>query len=418
MSEAAARRAAEAAARESYGRLVAFVAARTGDIAAAEDALSGAFAAALETWAERGVPDRPEAWLLTVARREAGRTARRARVAWRAVEALAVLAPAEAAAEGTEPAMPDDRLRLMLACAHPLVDPALRAPLMLQCVLGLDAKRVAAAFLVPPATMGQRLVRAKARLKAEGAAFEEPSAEDLPARLEPVLVALYAAFGVGWDAAAGADPRGPGLVEEAVRLARLVAGLAPGSAEALGLVALTLHVSARAAARRDASGRYVPLDAQDPALWDAGRIAEAEAALARAAALGAPGRFQIEAAIQSVHAARARTGRTDWAAAVALHDWLDRVAPSFGGAVARAAALGRAGRAAEGLAALDGLPRDRAERHQPYWAARAHLLGEAGDPDGAAAAYDRALGLSEDPAVRAFLAEARMRAGAVSPRRG
>lgn len=395
--------AVERTVRESYGRLLAMAAARTRDIASAEDALAEALRAALETWPKRGVPERPEAWLLTVARRSAGAARRRTATRDRAAATLHILAEERAAVR--DDAFPDRRLTLMLACAGPEVAENDRTPLMLQVVLGLDAARVAAVYLCSPVAMARRLTRAKERLRAEGGSFPEPEPEMLAARLPPVLEALYAAFGACWSATPGAAAGPDSLAADALSLARLAAAGAPDDAEATGLVALMLHVLARAGAGRDARGRYTPLTEQDPALWRAPLIDEAEALLRRAAARGAPGRWQIEAAIQSAHAARRVTGRTDWTAILALYRWLDLTAPSIGATIAHAAALGAAGRPADGLALLDGAAATAGD-HQPWWATRANLLGATRSPE-ADAAYARAIGLCADPAVRAFLAEQR-----------
>lgn len=392
---------AEAVARASYGRLVALIAARTRDIAAAEDALAEAFRIALDTWPKRGVPAQPEAWLLTVARRSVGHQTRHAEVANRAADTLAALTE-ERAMRG-EDDIPDERLRLLFVCAHPAIDPDVRTALILQTVLGLDAARIGAAFLVPPATMGQRLVRAKAKIRDAGLRFEVPEREELPDRLEAVLAAIYAAYGTGWDALPGADAL-RGLAPEAIYLGRLVVALMPAAAEAKGLLALMLHCEARSAARRDAIGTYVPLTAQDSARWDAAMIAEAEALLVEAAARSKFGRFQTEAAIQSLHATSALAGRAPPAAAlVALYDLLVIQAPSLGADVARAAAHGAAHGPRAGLALLDGIERARVISYQPFWAVRAHLLELAGDRAAAAADHGRAIGLSADPAVRAWL---------------
>ncbi|PHK09423.1 RNA polymerase sigma factor, partial [Nostoc linckia] len=299
--------------------------------------------------------------------------------------------------------IPDERLRLLFVCAHPAIDPDVRTALMLQTVLGLDAARIGAAFLVPPATMGQRLVRAKAKIRDARLRFEVPEREELPGRLEAVLAAIYAAYGTGWDALPGADAL-RGLAPEAIYLGRLIVALMPAAAEAKGLLALMLHCEARSAARRDAIGTYVPLTAQDSARWDAAMIAEAEALLVEAAARSKFGRFQTEAAIQSLHATSALAGRAPPAAAlVALYDLLVIQAPSLGADVARAAAHGAAHGPRAGLALLDGIERARVISYQPFWAVRAHLLELAGDRAAAAADYDRAIGLSADPAVRAWL---------------
>lgn len=400
-----ARRAVEDAARASYGRLVAFLASLTGDLATAEDALSDAFLAALRTWPQRGVPDRPESWLLTAARRNLIDAARRHAVAARRLPELARLIEQRAVEPRTP--IPDKRLELMFACTHPAIDAAVRSPLMLQTVLGLDAARIGSAFLVAPATMGQRLVRAKAKIRQAGVPFRIPAAEHLPERLTSVLDAIYAAYGTGWDAAteSGRPAEHPdaGLVAEALRLARVLAGLAPGQAETHGLLALLLHSHARRPARRSADGRFVPLDRQDVTRWDPAAIAEAEHHLALALRLRMLGPYQLHAAIQSVHNRRALTGVTDWPAIVGLYDGLVVLTPTVGAHVARAAAVTHASGPAAGLRRLDELPAERVARYQPYWAARAHALRLLGDVAAADRAAVAAAGLTHDPAVRQFL---------------
>jgi predicted RNA polymerase sigma factor len=398
-----AHRAIEQAARDGYGRLLAFLAARSRDLAAAEDALADAFAAALRVWPDEGVPLRPEAWLLTTARRRMIDVARRARV--RSEAAPALLAAAEEAAEMAEAneTFPDDRLRLLFVCAHPAIDAGARTPLMLQTVLGLDAARIASAFLVQPAAMGQRLSRAKAKIRDAGIGFEVPGPNDLPERLEAVLGAIYAAYGTGWDDVAGADARTRGLAEEAVTLGRLLCGLMPQEPEALGLLALMLHCEARREARRDDAGGYVPLAEQDTARWSRPFISEANAHLRRAEAMGRFGRFQLEAAIQSAHATRAFSGRTEWETVALLYEGLVRLAPAVGALVGRAAAVAEARGAEAGEALLAEIPPEAVAQYQPYWALAAHLRARRGDAAGAAAAYGRAIGLCEDPAMRAFL---------------
>ncbi len=381
--DSAAARAVEQVARATYGRLLAYIAARWRDVTAAEDALADAFAAALQTWPAQGVPDRPEAWLLTAARRRLVDQARHAKVRGAAATALFLLAE-----ERDAPAVPDERLALLFVCAHPAIDPAIHTPLMLQCVLGLDAARIAAAFLVQPAAMGQRLARAKAKIRAAGIAFAIPEARELPARVGAVLQAIYAAFTAGWD---GDSP----LAEEAIFLGRVLCAQMPDTPEARGLLALMLLAAGRSPAGRDAAGRFVPLRDQDPARWDAARIAEGMVHLARAGEAGAPGRFQLEAAIQAVHCVRP----TDWGEIALLYEGLIAVSPTVGVAVARAVAVGEALGAAHGLARLDEVG-DAAD-YQPYWAARAHLLAAAGQD--ATSAARRAVELARDPAVREWL---------------
>jgi RNA polymerase sigma-70 factor (ECF subfamily) len=409
VDETAAARAAEQAARQSYGRLLAFLAARTRDVAAAEDALSDAFAAALATWPAHGVPRSPEAWLLQVARRRMIDAMRKRRTGDDAIEALLLLAGEAAEAS---PELPDDRLRLMFACAHPAIEAAVRAPLILQTVLGFDAETIGSAFLVAPATMGQRLVRAKRKIRDAGIPFRVPERGELAERLDAVLDAIYAAFAEGWSDPAGSVARRRDLADEAIFLGRLVVSLLPDAAEALGLLALMLHAEARRGARRDAEGGYVPLAEQDPALWDGELIDEAETALRAASRLGTIGRFQLEAALQSAHAARRRTGVIDWPAIVALYDALLAMTLSPVVAINRAVALAEVQGAAVGLAALDALADDRRlDDYQPYWAARASLLAMTQDLAAARNAYARAIGLEADPAVRRFLQERSARLG-------
>jgi predicted RNA polymerase sigma factor len=394
---------AELAARTAYGRLLAYLAAGWRDVASAEDALGDAFLAALETWPRAGVPDRPEAWLLTAARRRLVDGARHAKVQEAAAADLRIVIERAHEEASSVAVFPDERLKLLFVCAHPAIDEAARTPLMLQTVLGLDAARIAAAFLVAPAAMSQRLVRVKAKIRDAGIRFELPERHDLPERLDAVIEAIYAAYGSGWEDVAGADPRRRGLAAEAIWLGRLVTRLLPGEPEALGLLALMLHCEARRPARRDARGGYVPLTRQDVALWSRPMIDEAEEILSSAARAGRLGRFQLEAAIQSAHARRAVTGRTDWEAIALLYEGLLHRAPTIGARVGHAAALGEARGAGTGLTTLDALPPDAVGSYQPYWALRAHLLKSLGRTVEAKEAYARAIGLSEDPAAREFL---------------
>lgn len=405
--EGVARAAAEAVARQSYGRLVAFLAARTGDVAGAEDALSEAFAAALADWPAKGVPASPEAWLMAVAKRRLIDAGRRRKSGEAGASHLRLIAD-DLEAAAAEAQLPDHRLLLMFACAHPGIDAEIRAPLILQTILGLDAVAIGSAFLVAPATMGQRLVRAKTKIRQAGIPFRMPQPEDLAERVEAVLDAIYAAFSEGWSDPAGTEARRRELGEEALWLGRLVASLLPNEPEALGLLALMLHAEARRAARRGPEGDYVPLAAQNPADWDARLIDEAEALLRRAGAMGRPGRYQLEAAVQSAHAIRRKTGRADWAAIETLYDALFALIGSPVVAINRAIAVAETRGPAAGLAALDGAADDpRIAEYQPYWAARASLLARAGEREEARRAYDRAIGLEADPAVRRFLQQQR-----------
>jgi predicted RNA polymerase sigma factor len=391
---------AEAVARRSYGKLVAFLAARTHDVAAAEDALSEAFAAALVDWPRNGCPANPEAWLLTAARRKSIDALRRLH------SETMVEADAErlAAAFDPEEVIPDRRLALLFACAHPAIDESIHAPLMLQVILGLDAKAIASAFLMSPAAMGKRLVRAKEKIRQAGIPFSVPEAGELAGRLDAVLDAIYAAFAEGWSDPAGTDAARRDLTEEALYLAGLVVELLPEEPEALGLLAMMLHSEARRRARRGAEGEYVPLAEQDQALWDAEMIARAEALLLEAGALRQVGRFQLEAAIQSAHAERYRTGKANWDAVLRLYDGLLALTGSPVVAVNRALAVAELEGPRAGLDALPDAEEDaRLREYQPYWAARAELLGRVGVADEARHAYEIAIGLARDAAVRRFL---------------
>lgn len=395
-----ARRAAEAAARSSYGRLLSMLAVRTRDIAASEDALSDAFIAALRTWPVRGVPDQPDAWLLTAARNSLTNAARHQRVVDASAVDLALLiddvAPDQAA-------VPDARLQLLFVCAHPAIDELVRTPLMLQTVLGLDAAQIGAAFLVAPAAMGQRLVRAKAKIKHAGLRFELPTAEDMPERLQDVLNAVYAAYGTSWDAMAGADAGQRDLAEEALFLSRLLVALLPGEPEARGLLALMLYCESRRAARRAPDGSFVPLKDQDASRWSHDMIIEAESELTTASRAGRFGRFQCEAAIQSVHAQRPLTGRTNHEALALLYQLLATHCPSIGVLVGQAAAMVEAGEPAQALGVLRRLVDDEVRIYQPYWVTLAAAHAAAGDRRLADQARRTAIGLTEDAAVRSFL---------------
>lgn len=398
-----ARTTADAVARRSYGKLVAFLAARTQDVAAAEDALSEAFASALANWPLKGCPKNPEAWLLTVARRKLIDVARRDHSGETASVHLQYLAEGLDAAAAA-PEIPDRRLALMFACAHPAIEAGIRAPLMLQVVLGLNAETIASAFLTSPAAMGKRLVRAKDKIRHAGIPFRIPERDELSGRLATVLDGIYAAFSEGWADPGGTDVARRDLTEEALFLARLVTELLPEEPEALGLLALMLHAEARRGARRSADGEYVPLSAQDSALWDRPMIVEAEGLLRHAAGQGAMGRYQLEAALQSAHVYRCRTGHANWADVVHLYDALLALVGSPIVAINRALAVAELHGA---RAALEAMPQLTAESrladYQPYWAARAELLAQTGAPGEARQAYEVAIGLERDPAIRRFL---------------
>jgi predicted RNA polymerase sigma factor len=398
----AAQEAVALAARTSYGRLVALLTSRTHDVAAAEDALGDAFLRALRTWPRDGIPDNPDAWLLAAARRRLIDGVRHATVQQRSEPEL-VHAAALRDLSASDAVLADRRLELLFTCAHPAIDRSIHTPLMLQVVLGLEASEIASAFLVAPAAMAQRLVRAKRKIRDAGIPFEVPDADQLAPRLEAVLEAIYAAFGAGWDALEGSDPQRTDLTDEAIFLGRLVVEALPDSAEAQGLLALMLYCHARRHARRDVTGAYVPLAQQRPAAWDQRMIGEAETLLTRAATMARPGRFQLEAAIQSAHLGRVLDPAWDAMSIVHLYDALLTFAPTVGVQVNRAAAIAAARGAAAGFEAATTIPRETVDRYQPWWALMAHLFAALGREAEAAHARQQAAGLTEDPAVRAFL---------------
>lgn len=401
-----AHRTIERVARESYGRLVAYLSAHTRDVAGAEDALSEALLTALRVWPRDGLPQNPEAWLLTTARHSTIDLIRHQRVVSESEPTLLLLRE-DSTEMNLSTEFPDERLKLLFVCAHPAIDLAMHTPLMLQTVLGLDAARIAGAFLISSKTMGQRLVRAKTKIRDAGIPFEIPDKRELPDRLEAVLEAIYAGYGIGWDDIAGIDHRTRDLAEEAIWLARVLLELMPGEPEVRGLLALMLHCEARRAARRGPDCEYVPLSDQDPEQWSFPLINEAEQHLAEAFKYGRPGCFQLEAAIQSVHAERAKSGRTGWPAISAFYQQLIRISPTLGRQTGYAAAVAEANGPEAGLAVLNTIESDAVSSYQPYWAVRAHLLQQLGKSPEATDAYDRAIGLTEDPAVREFLLKKR-----------
>ncbi|MEL6201944.1 MAG: DUF6596 domain-containing protein [Pseudomonadota bacterium] len=375
--------------RASYGRLLAILSSRSGDILRAEDALSDAFAKALIHWPD-GMPKNPEAWLLTVARNRLTDIARRdARIDFR--DELPELADHDDELSD----FPDERLKLMFVCAHPAIDAGIHTPLMLQTVLGLDAQAIAQAFLVPHATMAKRLVRAKRKIRDTSIAFHIPENGDLIPRLSVVLEAIYGAFSRDWFAAGA-------LAEEAFYLATLLTDFLPDEAEVRGLAALMAYTLSRENARVR-NGQFVPLEEQDPTQWDRRLLDVARMHLTRAQAQNGVARFQLEAAIQAVHADRLYTGVTDWDALVQLHLGLSRVAPTIGATVSYAAAVGKAVGPKEGLYVLEAVDPKIHASFAPAEATKAYLLSEMGQSQEAVEAYQRAISLTAEQSLRQYL---------------
>ena len=403
MSESATHHAIEAVLRNSYGQLIAYLAARTGDVAGAEDALGDAFIAALEKWPADGVPQKPEAWLLHAARNRLIDASRRTQVRQRSEEMLLQAAKEAENVATTLEHFPDERLKLLFVCAHPAIDAAARTPLMLQTVLGLDAARIASAFLVSPAAMSQRLVRAKNKIRDAAIPFCVPERPEWDERLSFVLDAIYSAYTTGWESLMEVSSTHHALAEDASALGRTLVQLMPTEPEAHGLLALMLHCEARRAARYRSKGEFVPLDQQDTALWSLPMIDEAEKHLRTAATFKQMGRYQLEAAIQSIHNSRAVSGSIDWPEIVLLYEGLVKIAPGIGSLVGRAVAITQAGDPAAGFAALQEIPASRIVNYQPYWAARGHLLQLLNQKDEAQKAFTRAASLTDDPALREYL---------------
>ena len=395
--------------QDGWGRIIALIAAADGDISGAEDALSTALERAVTAWRDQGPPANPEGWLYRVAlnaRRDVWKSAA-ARASTALDEETIDRLGAGATDLGTDPgdpdALPDRRLELLAACAHPDIDPPARPLLMLSAVMGMTAKQVAAAMALPAATVSARLTRAKKRVAGLGVAFGSPDRLDLESRLPDVHETIYGAFAIEW-AHAAAQPR-DGMIGEALYLSRLVAQLCPGDGESHGLAALIHLSAARFPARRSVDGRFVPLTEQNPDLWDRTLTEAGERHLVEVHRCGHVGRFGLEAAIQLLHMAGIRTGSTDWPMLLRLHDDLEAIAPSLGGSVSRAAVLAEVDGPEAGLSALDALDADskRLSAFQPAWVLRAHLLTRLGRDLEAAAARRRALDLTTDPAERAYL---------------
>ena len=393
--------------QDGWGRIIALIAAADGDISGAEDALSTALERAVTAWRAQGPPANPEGWLYRVAlnaRRDVWKSAAARTSTALDVETIDRLEAGTGSVTDPAPdALPDRRLELLAACAHPDIDPPARPLLMLSAVMGMTAKQIASAMALPAATVSARLTRAKKRVAGLGVAFGNPDRLDLESRLPDVHETIYGAFAIEW-AHAAAQPR-DGMIGEAIYLSSLVAQLCAGDGESHGLAALIHLSAARFPARRSDDGRFVPLTDQNPDRWDRTLTEAGERHLVEVHRCGHVGRFGIEAAIQLLHMAGIRTGSTDWPMLLRLHDDLAQIAPSLGGAVSRAAVLAEVDGPEAGLTALDALDADspRLSAFQPAWVLRAHLLTRLGRDLEAAVARRRALDLTTDPAERAYL---------------
>ncbi len=390
-------------ARRSYGKLIAILASKTRDLVAAEEALAEAFARALATWPNSGVPDNPEGWLVQVARnadhdrRRSAAERHRAPLEDADEDAHSLLGTLANAPRGP---FADRRVDLLFVCAHPAIHEGVRTPLMLQCVLGIEVKAMATAYVMPAATLAQRLVRAKRKIKQARLRFDVPDASTLPERLDSVLEAIYGAYALDWASLedGAADHRG-----EALYLAHILSERQP-TAEVFGLKALLCFLSARHETRFDDDGALVPLSEQAPERWDAQLITIGEQALGRAASMGEPGRFQLEAAIQANHCLRLHGHAVDWRRIVDLYGAILALVPTLGATVAHAAAVGEAYGPAAGLRALDAIDHsDQLRRFQPYWATRAHLLHRSKAEDQALEALSRAISLCTDVPLQRYL---------------
>ncbi|MGW5561214.1 RNA polymerase sigma factor [Micromonospora sp. NPDC003944] len=396
----------EAVFREERGRLLASLVRRFGDLDLAEEVTSEAIEAALTHWPTDGVPSRPGAWLLTTARRRAVDRLRRDRVL---ATRLAVLQAEAERADHALPAdadrdLPDDRLALFFTCAHPALAAPDRGALTLRFLAGLTTAEVARAFLVPPATMAQRLVRAKRKIRDARIPFRVPGPDELPGRLPTVLQAVYSVFTEGYAASSGPDLQRIDLAEEAIRLGRILRRLLPAEREVAGLLGLMLLVHARRAARTAPDGAMILLDDQDRGLWDRQMIEEGRGLVVTALTGRAPGPYGVQAAIAALHDEAADVASTDWAQVVALYDVLLQLVPSPVVALNRAAAVAMRDGPEAGLALLDELADEpRLRGHHPYQAARADLLRRLGRHDEAAAAYRDALTLVGTEPERAYL---------------
>ncbi len=390
--------------RQHWGRLVAALIKTLRDFQLAEDCLQDAMESAVEHWSRNGAPRAPAAWLLQTARRKAiDRLRRDANFRRKEPEISALMAlDRETALEPDDMTIPDERLSLIFTCCHPALDEKSRVALTLRTVTGLTTGEIARAFLDSEATMAQRLVRAKQKIKLAAISYQVPEAADLPERIQAVLNVIYLVFNEGYAATEGVDWVRSNLCEEAIRLARIVVQLRPDLSEATGLLALMLLNTARIPARIGASGELVPLDEQDRGLWDQARIGEATALIRATLKASTVGPFLIQAAISAVHCEAKSSDTTDWRQIVLLYDELQRLTPNPVVRLNRAIALSYAESPDVALAEMGGLAAELSH-YQPFHAGLADILRRCGKLNGAVAAYEKAIALSSNASERAFL---------------
>ncbi len=389
--------------RDEYGRAVAVLIRVLGDIDLAEDAVQEAFAVAVERWPRDGVPPGPAGWIITTARNRAiDRLRRESTRGSRELQAR-LLHEVDDPQPPEEGPVEDERLRLIFTCCHPALSREAQVALTLRLLGGLTTTEIARAFLVPEATMGQRISRAKRKIRDTGIPYRVPRDADLPDRLSPVLAVLYLVLTEGHTATAGPDLGRPDLAAEAIRLARLVVQLMPDEPEAAGLLALMLLSESRRAARTGATGDLVVLADQDRTRWDEGLAEEGRMLVRACIRRGALGPYQLQAAIQAVHSEAGTAADTDWARVLALYDQLLVVAPTEVVRLNRAVALAEVEGGARGLEALDDLDGTALARFAPYHVARAELLARAGRPAEAVSAFELAVGLTGNESERTHL---------------
>jgi RNA polymerase sigma-70 factor, ECF subfamily len=387
--------------RREYGRAVAVLARKLGDISLAEEAVQDAFTTALEHWGRNGIPPSPAGWIMVTARNRAIDRLRREATRDERQQAAMEMMEREPVQESDMPEhLPDERLRLIFTCCHPSLSVESQLALTLRLLGGLTTAEIARAFLVPEATIAQRISRAKAKIRAAGIPYRVPDAAELPLRLGSVLAVVYLIFNEGYSASAGEDLQRQGLVDEALRLGRLLFALLPDDMEVAGLLALMLLIDARRAARCDESGAFVPLASQDRARWDQAQIAEGQALLRTCLARNLPGPYQLQAAINAVHADARAARDTDWRQILALYDQLMALTPSPVIALNRAVAIAELEGPQAALTLVEELP---LQRYHLWHAVRAELLQRLGRLPESESAYKLALTLCGNEREREFL---------------